>query len=433
MTFITLYSRKILSTRQKVLLITAVSVCVAALTYTYLAAEFITNALLVSISDTTAHVRLFIPQDRTDEIPEILAQIKQMPGVLRADRGCYVEKEFLVTTRKIQVELDKPGEVFFSGTKKICLVGYPFDSEMYVPPVLMENVYSESNRERMLQRPEDEPIRIITDPRETEQANWVIVNKNLTSIFPLGPACFGDTLELTHVDTDGKSQKMELVTAGYLMDSPLLISASGYDGNQIFTKITLLERFTSPEDRIDIIDLSLRERTRADKVEEQFSSLFSLEKTESWIDRNKTSIPFLHGLKVTACIGASAIVILSILGIFIVIMMLVVDKTRALAIVYALGLKAVHLRYIFLLIGVRVGIYALLIGGGGAFVAGYLSLGYWKTIVENFCLVSNASLKYSPTVVTIFALGIFSLCCIAAWLPTRSLVTQDPVQNLKNE
>ncbi len=434
MTFIHTYSRKLLSTRQKILLTATVSVCVAAFVYTYLATEFITNALLVSVADSSAHVRLFIPADRERQIDSILAEIRKMPQAVRADQGVWTENEYWVVARKQPTEIGKPGEEYYSGAKRIQIVSYPFDSVSYIPPVLMENVYSASNRERMERKPEDEPVRIITDLDERESLQpWVIVNSNLTSIFPLGPSCFGNDFEVSLNDAQGNRRGAPLVTAGYLTDNPLIISDEGYRNNLIYTKPALLEKLSRPEDRKRIIDISLFDRLAADQIKESLQSRFSLEHAESWIDRNQSTVPFLNGLKNTAYFGVGFIVLMSIIGISVVIAMLVIDKTRQLAVLYALGLNAFQLRLLFLYIGIRVVVFATFFGGGLAVLGAQLSLPWWRQIVENFCRVPEMSLTYSPMIVLCFPLLLLALCSAAAWLPTRSLVYADPVHNLRIE
>ena len=233
------YSSKILSARQKVILFSSVSICVFAFSYTYLAVKYMQNAMIISVADTQPHIRLYLASN--DDSPKILDFLRKKKGIARADAGVLVEGEFNVVSRHQPTQIGKKGEIHFTGSKKIRFVGYSFYPEEYRPPVFLENVYSKSNRELAERRPNDEPIRIITDQRENEKKeNWCIISKNLTSIFPLGPSAFGDLFEVVSINNMGEAKHISFRTAGYLNDSPLTINNSTLPC-VIYTKRKILE------------------------------------------------------------------------------------------------------------------------------------------------------------------------------------------------
>ena len=429
MKFTQIYSRKILTTRQKIVLYSVLTVCVFAFMYTYFLIAYMQNAMVVSIADASPHIRIFFNRDKDAE--NIEQYLKNKKQVARFDTGILIEDDFVVTTRKQATETFKAGEIFFSGTKKIQFVGYSFDCEDYRPPVLLENVYSKKNRDLTNRRPNNEPIRIMTDQRENEKKeNWCIVSKNLTSIFPLGPSAFGDAFTLS-ASGDNKSE-ITFRTAGYLSDSPLVINSSSAKCIVYAKKDKLLDFFANHK-KCHIIDVVLNDRLASDSIVQEIKDKFPMLSVECWKNNNPTAIPFLSGIKRVAFIGTGAIIFLAIIGISILITMLILDKVKQLAIIYAMGCSAFQLRLIFLYLGLRVAVFSLILGGFGAWSLACLSKPFWDEVMENFCSNPNFTIAYSLSEIGIFATTIVAVCLLASWIPTKYIVESDPIDNLRNE
>ena len=297
----------------------------------------------------------------------------------------------------------------------------------------MENIYSRTNRELTQRRPKDEPVRIITDPDEKEQQeNWVILSKGITTIFPLGPSQFGDLFELTTGEITGTQKKIKMRSAGYLSDSPLVLS-SETNSNIIYTKQSLVCKISSPDERKYIVDISLKNRMAADKLAKKILCDYPQVTTETWTQVNPIALPFLRGIRLSSYAGVAAIVLLSIIGVCVLIRMLVMEKSKQLAILYAMGYNTLQLRFIFLYIGLRVAIISIVTGGGVGYILAHLSLPHWKNIVENFSGSASSHLIFSPTYLWGAALLTLILCLLAAWFPTGSIVKSDPINNLRNE
>ncbi|MBQ8754105.1 MAG: FtsX-like permease family protein [Lentisphaeria bacterium] len=429
MKFTQIYSRKILTARQKLVLYSVLTICVFAFMYTYFLIAYMQKAMLLSIADSSPHIRIFLKQG--DSYANIAQYLKSSKQVSRFDTGILIENDFTVTTRKQATEIAKPGEIFFSGIKKIQFIGYSFANEDYRPPVLLENVYSKTNRDLTNRRPKDEPIRIMTDQRENEKKeNWCIVSKNLTNIFPLGPSAFGDVFEI--LTLGGEKSKITFRTAGYLSDSPLIINSSSTKC-VVYVKKNNLIKFFNNYEKHNIIDIVVTDRLAVDSIVQELKEKFPTVSVECWKTYNQTAIPFLFGIKRVAFIGTGAIIFLAVIGISILISMLILDKIKQLAIIYAMGCTAFQLRMIFLLLGLRVAIFSLVIGGFSAWGVASLSRTFWGDIMKNFCSMPHSAIVYSVPEICFFAVIIIAACLIASWLPTKYIVNSDPINNLRNE
>ncbi len=182
-----LYSSKILSLRQKLILFGSVTLCVFVTVATYLVVEYFTQAMLIAIADKQAHLRVFLLGDDIQKTNEIVSYLRRNTNVIRCDYGYFYSGDFYVTSHKPPTDFEKRyGEIYFEGFRKINITAYRFDEVGYVPPILLENVYSETSRNVALDSPADAPIAIVSDPEEARK-NYGIVNKSLTKIFPTGP------------------------------------------------------------------------------------------------------------------------------------------------------------------------------------------------------------------------------------------------------
>ena len=421
------YSSKLLSVRQKIILFSSVSVCVLAFAYTYFAVMFMQKAMMISVADYQPHIRLYL-STANDAIP-IVRFLRDKKEVARADDGVLIEDDFVVISRPQLRQIGKEDKIFFSGSKHIIFVGYSFQSENYRPPVLLENVYSRICRDTALRHPDREPIRNIIDVKDE---NYCIISKNLTPIFDLVASAYGDLFEVASKDKAGKIKHVFFRTAGYINDSPLTINNATLPST-IYTKRGILEHNFADYAMTPIVDIALKDRGAVGRFSREIQRTFHVRKVETWMDKNPTAIPFLDGIKTIAFAGVCAITLLSVIGLGILISILVVEKTKQLAILYAMGCDALELRCLFLWIGIRCAFISLCVGGGLGFLLSRASIPFWNRIIENFCYMPHAELACSWFDIILFSLAIISSCLIAAWLPTRQIVKSDPINNLRNE
>ena len=423
------YSKRVLSLRQKVILFGSVSICFCAFIYTYFACEFLCHSMLVSIADLSPHIRIHITNQNVSDVEAILGALSNDTRVSRVDKGVLAIKNIYIETPKPIETLGQKPETFFSGYKKVCFVAYSFDNDEYRPPIMLENVYSSVNRQKTIDSPKDEPIRIISDQSPEEQRiNWAIISNNLTSVIHNGPIAFGDTIQMTCQET-GKS--ISLTTAGYLSNNPLqVVSDSSYC--MVILRKSSLEQLVTRKDCTDIIDISVKDRRAADVFAQDIRRKYKLENVETWMDKNASAISFLSGIKTTAYSGMTAIVLLSIIGINVILSMLVIDKSKQLAILYAIGQNTFQLRCIFLRIGLLIGFRAIIIGGTVGILLSILSMKSWRSIVDNFCHTLNTNLVYSPLFIGLSAVFLLVLCCLASWLPSRRIVSSDPINTIRS-
>jgi len=144
----------------------------------------------------------------------------------------------------------------------------------------------------------------------------------------------------------------------------------------------------------------------------------------SWIEMQKQPIPIVLGL-------------ISIVAIFTVIASLliaVVEKTRSVAILMSLGMRASHIAQIFILHGLRIGVYGCVLGCSIAALA-ILAQRTFHLITLNGAIyyVSELPVAFTAEPFILVTATSLTLCLLAALVPTLLALRVSPVRVLRFE
>lgn len=428
------YSRKIISKRQSRLVVWMLGVCVAAFVYSAIALETLCDALESSVADRIPHVRLYLSEKSDSEA--ILSFLSSHGNVLRVGVGVLTEKDVMVTTREQAKIIDDngnivPGKVFESKPKRIQFVGYDFRSG-FCPPTLFDNVYSEQTRKYFAGSDRHEPVNVLNNMSPNERKNdWCINSRGLSALLPNG-----DFIQFCPIEIESaigtNSINVVFRSAGTIADSAFTVS--GDDGPElVYAKTESVGKVAAGQELRQIIDVSLKDREQSRVFAKELSNRFAFSEIEVWQDRNPGAMPILDGLQKIVMFGVGAIVALSVIGVGIVVSILVLTKSRQLAIVYAMGCNANEVRAVFLFAGLRTAIIGVIAGIAVGFGAARASTGTWNGIIGMFCGNPNQALLIPTGTLTSFIAVLILSCVLACWIPTRRIVEEDPVKNLRME
>lgn len=430
MKFTKQYAAKVLSFRQKLILFGTVTLCVLVSVGTYLVVEYFSRAMEVSIADRQPHLRVFLSHTQSVVAEKIKEHLSGNSEVVRCDVGYFALNRFYIMTHHLPKSFqDLTGDVYFEGNREIEITAYRFGECGYFPPVLLENVYSKANRFRAQECPEDAPIAIMSDPEEKGR-NYGIVNKSLTRIFPNGPSLFANRFNLVVPVREGEVEKVSLLTAGYVTDSPLSIGGEIF---KIFTTPETLRKVVPESEWNMVVDCSIKNRFEVESLKQELLQNYTTEKVETWMDVNPTAKDFLLGIKSSSYIGVCAILLISIAGVSVLISMLIEEKSKQLAILYALGMSTIQLRSIFIWTGLKVATFACVFGVSSAWGIVRFFLPELTNIVRQFCQIQEETLVFCWYDLTTFIVMVFVLCLVASWLPTRRITKAAPVKYLRSE
>jgi lipoprotein-releasing system permease protein len=260
----------------------------------------------------------------------------------------------------------------------------------------------------------------------------IVIGKDLAET--LG-ARVGDTVLVT--SPQGELTPLGLVPR-YQRFTVVGIFKSGfyqYDSSYAFTRLTDAQRLFSEPDLISVISFKVDDLYRADKIgraiEVEAGKGFQ---TTNWMEQNRELFRALKLEQVVTFIVLALIVCVAALNILIALTMMVMEKTKDIAVLMSFGVRQEQVRRIFLVQGLLISVIGTVIG----LIAGYgLSWlgGHYRFIHLDASVYSIDYLPFAPriwdgVIVAAVSLGV---SLIATLYPSGSAARVLPAEALRYE
>ena len=188
-------------------------------------------------------------------------------------------------------------------------------------------------------------------------------------------------------------------------------------------------------DRVEHLELKLANAYDAPRIADQIADQFGSEYvTQDWSDVNQELYSALMLEKIGMGIGIGLIVMVAALNIVASLILLVMEKTRDIAILKTMGASSRSITLIFLLQGSIIGTIGTVIGAlGGVALANILDRYKLITIPSDIYQVSYLPFKLVPGEVITVIVGAVLVCFLATLYPSRQAARLDPAQALRYE
>jgi lipoprotein-releasing system permease protein len=188
-------------------------------------------------------------------------------------------------------------------------------------------------------------------------------------------------------------------------------------------------------DRVEHIELKLADAYDAPRIADEIADQFGSEYvTQDWSDVNRELYSALMLEKIGMGIGIGLIVMVAALNIVASLILLVMEKTRDIAILKTMGASSRSITLIFLLQGSIIGTIGTVIGAlGGAALANILDRYKLITIPSDIYQVSYLPFKLLPGDLITVIVGAVLVCFLATLYPSRQAARLDPAQALRYE
>ncbi|WP_263381659.1 FtsX-like permease family protein [Granulicella arctica] len=271
-----------------------------------------------------------------------------------------------------------------------------------------------------------------SDPAGQQALPPIVVGKNLAET--LG-AKVGDTVlvtspqgELTPLGLVPRYQRFRLVG----------IFSSGfyqYDSSYAFLRLTDAQRLFSEPDLISVISFKVDDLYHADTIGRAIEAAAGKGfQTTNWMEQNRELFRALKLEQVVTFIVLALIVCVAALNILIALTMMVMEKTRDIAVLMSFGVRAEQVRRIFLLQGLLISVIGTVLGlivGYGLSWAG----GHYQFIKLDAAVYSIDYLPFAPRVVDALIVAGVSLgvSLIATLYPSASAARVLPAEALRYE
>ncbi len=188
-------------------------------------------------------------------------------------------------------------------------------------------------------------------------------------------------------------------------------------------------------DKVEHIELKVADVYAAPQIADQIAVDFGSEYvTQDWGDMNKQLYSALLLEKIGMGIGIGLIVMVAALNIVASLILLVMEKTRDIAILKTMGASSRSITLIFLLQGTIIGVVGTLVGAAvGTAVAYVLNEYRLITIPSDVYQVSYLPFKLLPWDLVFIVIGAILVCFFATLYPSRQAARLDPAQALRYE
>jgi lipoprotein-releasing system permease protein len=402
--------------------ITAISVIgVAAGVASLIIALAITNGMRRDIQErlvgSTAHVMLMrVSVDGIRDWQPLLERLRTLPHVTAAAPGLYEEVLISRGAKSAGALIDGivPAD---QRTVSDLLESVKQGSAQALEPV-------EGNKSASQQVSESATTAQATPP--------IVIGQDLATTIG---AEVGDTILVTSPQGEltplGLVPKYQRYTVAGVFNSGFY----QYDSSYAFIRLADAQRLFSEPDLISAISLKVDDMYRADTIAREIEQAAGPGfETTNWMEQNRELFRALRLEQVVTFIILALIVCVAALNILIALTMMVMEKSRDIAVLMSFGVRVDQVRRIFLLQG-------LLISGIGTalgLVLGYsLSWlgGHYRFIHLDASVYSIDTLPFAPRLVDALIVGAVSLgvSLIATLYPSSSAAKVLPAEALRYE
>jgi lipoprotein-releasing system permease protein len=208
-----------------------------------------------------------------------------------------------------------------------------------------------------------------------------------------------------------------------------------YDSTYTFTRLVDAQRLFSEPDLISVISFKVDDLYHADRIgvaiEDAAGKGFQ---TTNWMEQNRELFRALKLEQIVTFIVLALIVCVAALNILIALTMMVMEKTRDIAVLMSFGVRAEQVRRIFLLQGLLISMIGTVLGlvvGYGLSWAG----SHYQFIKLDASVYSIDHLPFAPKVVDAVIVAAVSLgvSLIATLYPSGSAAKVLPAEALRYE
>jgi lipoprotein-releasing system permease protein len=376
-----------------------VTVGVAALVVALALMTGLQQELQTRILGSTAHIYVFKPSGMADYKAEV-AKVMAVPGVIGAAPG--VQAKAMITSGSAN------GFVAIKG----------IDPELETSVTDIGSAMTDGSLHNLTPATEDD-------------FPGIVIGKDLAG--SIG-AMVGDTVTL--MTSEGSLTPMGVMPRQRRFKVVGTFRLGLYEVDSLTGFVSLDAAMTlAGKDHIDDIEAKVAEVYEAPRIADQMAADFGTEYvTSDWSDMNQQLYSALMLEKIGMGIGIGLIVMVAALNIVASLILLVMEKTRDIAILKTMGASSRSIMVIFLLQGSIIVVIGTVVGATlGATASYFLDRYRLITIPSDVYQVSYLPFKLLPWDLVWVVVAAVLVCFFATLYPSRQAARLDPAQALRYE
>jgi lipoprotein-releasing system permease protein len=209
-----------------------------------------------------------------------------------------------------------------------------------------------------------------------------------------------------------------------------------YDLNLIFTDLKTAQDILGLNNKFSAIAIKLDNLNLADKVRDQLSNVLGLDyNLKTWMEANQNFFAALKLEKLTMFIILTLIILVASFNIISTLVVMVVEKTRDIGILKAIGMTSVRIRNIFTYEGLIIGSLGTFSGAvGGIVLCGLLKKYQFIKLPQDIYYIDKlpVSIEFWPDIALII-LAAIAITLISTIYPASKAAKLKPVEALRYE
>jgi lipoprotein-releasing system permease protein len=208
-----------------------------------------------------------------------------------------------------------------------------------------------------------------------------------------------------------------------------------YDNTLAYISLSAAQQFLGLGDAVSGLELKLSDIYRAREVAESLRSRLGLPYwVRDWMQMNRNLFSALKLEKVVMFIILTLIILVAAFNIVSSLIMLVMEKTRDIAILKAMGATTTSIRKIFVMEGFLIGISGTILGLFGGFTLCSLLKKYqFIELPRDVYYISTLPVKMELLDVGLIALAAILISLVATLYPSYQAAKLDPAEALRYE
>ena len=222
---------------------------------------------------------------------------------------------------------------------------------------------------------------------------------------------------------------------------PFIVSGifqSGFyeiDDSQAYASIAAVQKMLGLEDEVNAIELKVDDLNRAPEIAEQLNQLLGAHLTATaWQEQNRRLFDAMSGERVVTIIIIGLIELVAALNILIVLVMMVMEKYRDIAVLMSMGARRQQIRAIFMLQGVLIGVVGSAIGLAAGYTLCYFAEKYkWIRIDASVYAFSYVPFETHWVHAIWIAGAAIAISFLATLYPARNATLIAPAEVLRYE
>jgi lipoprotein-releasing system permease protein len=208
-----------------------------------------------------------------------------------------------------------------------------------------------------------------------------------------------------------------------------------YDSTYSFTRLADAQSLFSEPDLISVISFKVDDLYQADKIARVIEAMAGPGfQTTNWMEQNRELFRALKLEQVVTFIVLALIVCVAALNILIALTMMVMEKTKDIAVLMSFGVRAEQVRRIFLLQGLLISVIGtvlgLIVGYGLSWAGGHYRFIHLDAAVYSIDYLPFAPRVWDAVIVAAVSLGV---SLIATLYPSGSAARVLPAEALRYE